>query len=430
MTSLTRAKNGDWFARKAIPEAVRLAYKAAFGVSQEERFRRPASISMGQAKQELRDWDAEVTSRIERLKAQRTGGGVSLTFREARGLAGQWYGWFIAQHEDELGKASDWDVEHDRWEDALMRYAPVDEREDDDSWREHPNVRRHLRAVLMELATVATFLAAKGIVLNPEGVERFLDTLEPEYSAALAALRRRSGGDYSPDAREAKFPDFKPRVLAGMGCWAVFEAWVKERDPAASTVNRWRSVFKALEARFKGRDIAEVSAEDARDWKDVPVTPERSAVVVNDIWLRASRVVFGWALDNKRVTANPFDGVRVAVPKAAPKVREREFMEEEWKIILRGTLAKPPAQMAHYNAAARRWVPWLCAYTGSRPGEMTQLRGDDVKRHKDGFWLIRITPEAGTVKGGKARTVEPPRVGRRSFGLSQAAMAGSSSIVQ
>ena len=48
MTSLTRANNGDWFARKAIPEAVRSAYKAAFGVSQEERFRRPASISMGQ----------------------------------------------------------------------------------------------------------------------------------------------------------------------------------------------------------------------------------------------------------------------------------------------------------------------------------------------------------------------------------------------
>lgn len=377
MTSLTRAKNGDWFARKGIPESVRAAYKAAFGVSQEERFRRPSSLSVGQAKLELRDWDAEITSRIERLRAQRTGGGISLSFREARGLAGQWYGWFIAQHEEEPGKATDWDIEHGRWEDALLRYAPVDERDGDDSWRDHPNHRRHVRATLMELATVQSFLVAKGLVLNPDGLERFLDTLEPEYSAALAALRRRSGGDYSPDAREAKFPDFKPRSSAGLTCWTVFEAWVKERNPAASTVNRWRSVFKALDARFTGRDIAEVSAEDVLDWKATLVTPERSAVVVNGIWLRSARVVFGWALDNKKIAANPFDGVRIAVPK----VRDKEFSEAEWKTILRATLVEPPAQMAHYNAAARRWVPWLCAYTGSRPGEMTQLRGGECPAH-------------------------------------------------
>ncbi|BCB20064.1 tyrosine-type recombinase/integrase [Bosea sp. ANAM02] len=404
MTSLTRAKNGDWFARKGIPESVRAAYKAAFGVSQEERFRRPASLPMGQAKIELRDWDAEITSRIERLMAQATGGGVSLSFREAHGLAGQWYGWFISRHEEEPGRADDWDIEHSQWEDARTRFAGAEEA-GEESLQDHPNVRRHLRSVLMELARVSTFLAAKNLALNAEGMERFLGALEPEYSAALAALRRRSQGDYSPSKREAKFPEFKSRASAGMTCWTVFEAWVKERRPAASTVNRWRAVFKALDARFTGRDIAEISAEDVLDWKGTLVTPERSAVVVNGIWLRSARVVFGWALDNKKIAANPFDGVRVAVPKAAPKVREREFTEEEWKTILRGTLAKPPAQMAHYNAAARRWVPWLCAYTGSRPGEMTQLRGGDLTRHKDGYWLVKITPEAGAVKGGKARTV-------------------------
>jgi integrase len=404
MTSLTRAKNGDWFARKGIPESIRPAYKAAFGVSQEERFRRPATLPVGQAKQEFRDWDAEITSRIERIKAQQTGGGISLTFREAHGLAGQWYGWFIAQHEDEPGEASHWDIEHSQWEDARTRFAGVEEASEEPI-DEHPNVRRYVRDVLTERARVATFLAGKRIVLSPEGMERFLDVLGPEYSAALAALRRRSQGDYSPSKREEKFPDFQPKVLAGMTCWTVFEAWVKERNPAASTVNRWRSVFKALEARFAGRDIAEISAEDARDWKETLVTPERSAVVVNGIWLRAAGVVFGWAADNKKISGNPFEGIRVAVPKTAPKVREREFTEEEWQTILRATLAEPPARMAQYNAAARRWVPWLCAYTGSRPGEMTQLRGDDVKQHKHGFWFIRITPEAGTVKGGSARTV-------------------------
>jgi integrase len=47
---------------------------------------------------------------------------------------------------------------------------------------------------------------------------------------------------------------------------------------------------------------------------------------------------------------------------------------------------------------------WLCAYTGARPGEMTQLRKIDVIE-EEGIHALRITPEAGTVKGGAARIV-------------------------
>lgn len=43
MTSLRRAKDGDWFARKRIPDDVRAQYEAHYGKRQEERFRRPAS---------------------------------------------------------------------------------------------------------------------------------------------------------------------------------------------------------------------------------------------------------------------------------------------------------------------------------------------------------------------------------------------------
>jgi integrase len=53
---------------------------------------------------------------------------------------------------------------------------------------------------------------------------------------------------------------------------------------------------------------------------------------------------------------------------------------------------------------ARRWVPWLCAYTGARVSEITQLRGADVSQI-DGVWCIRITPEAGSVKTDTARVV-------------------------
>ena len=56
------------------------------------------------------------------------------------------------------------------------------------------------------------------------------------------------------------------------------------------------------------------------------------------------------------------------------------------------------------DGAARRWAPWLCAYSGARVGEITQLRGIDVIE-RDGTHALRITPEAGTVKSRKPRVV-------------------------
>jgi integrase len=134
-------------------------------------------------------------------------------------------------------------------------------------------------------------------------------------------------------------------------------------------------------------------------------TEDRSAHVVNDVWLRAARTVVQRAVTRKRLPSNPFSGATVALPRRAPKLREREFHDEEWRTVLRATLQPSPPRMEPYNAAARRWVPWLCAYTGSRPGEACQLRAEDVALHPAGFWVINITPEAGTVKGGSARIV-------------------------
>ncbi len=49
-------------------------------------------------------------------------------------------------------------------------------------------------------------------------------------------------------------------------------------------------------------------------------------------------------------------------------------------------------------------MPWLCAYTGARVNEITQLRQMDIQC-VDGIWIINITPDAGSVKTYKARSV-------------------------
>jgi integrase len=262
------------------------------------------------------------------------------------------------------------------------------------------------------MGRVDEFLQTHHTVLSGDARAAFLDTLKGEFMPALATLRRRAGGDYRQDRRPEKFPS--PVGLAvspsnvkpsGLTMWSAFELWIEERKPAASSVNRWRAVFSALRENFGDRDLVSITPEEIQEWIEGLTTEDRSAHVVNDVWLRAARTVVQWAVTRKRLPSNPFSGATVALPRRAPKLREREFHDEEWRMVLRATLQPPPSRMEPYNAAARRWIPWLCAYTGSRPGEACQLRAEDVALHPAGFWVINITPEAGTVKGGSARIV-------------------------
>jgi integrase len=68
------------------------------------------------------------------------------------------------------------------------------------------------------------------------------------------------------------------------------------------------------------------------------------------------------------------------------------------------SLISPASSSATEAICVSRKRPWLCAYTGARVGEITQLRkGDVIKR--DGIHALKITPEAGTVKNAQARVV-------------------------
>ena len=54
--------------------------------------------------------------------------------------------------------------------------------------------------------------------------------------------------------------------------------------------------------------------------------------------------------------------------------------------------------------AAKRWVPLLCAFTGARVAEITQLRKADFRKEGD-VHVGRITPDAGSTKTGQWRDV-------------------------
>ena len=114
--------------------------------------------------------------------------------------------------------------------------------------------------------------------------------------------------------------------------------------------------------------------------------------------------MLSYGVNQLLIPANPASGLAKVRAAKALKLRERDFTKAERKAILAAALVPAPGKLSAPRKLARRWVPWLCAYTGARVNEMTQVRKEDV-REIEGVWTVHITPEAGGTKTNEARTV-------------------------
>jgi integrase len=189
----------------------------------------------------------------------------------------------------------------------------------------------------------------------------------------------------------------------GVSCWELFEAFVKATRPADNTVQRWRAVFLEMQREFADVGANGITEDAARTWITSLVSENRSATTVREVWLSASRRVFSWALQHKRISKNPFADVRIDVPRRAiHRETGPAFTPEEARTILKATLAYGNPRTPWERA--KRWVFWLCGYTGARAGEITQLRGKDIEQRAT-LHVMKLSPEAGTIKTRKARVV-------------------------
>ena len=104
----------------------------------------------------------------------------------------------------------------------------------------------------------------------------------------------------------------------------------------------------------------------------------------------------------KYIRKSPFADIRVDVPKRTRHRETKAFTDAEARVILSASLKydNPKSEFER----AKRWAMWLCAYSGARAGEITQLRGSDVQK-RGAFHVMRLTPAAGTIKTRQARVV-------------------------
>ena len=196
------SKSRSIIVRKGIPKDVRDEYQRLYGQRWEAKLSLPAGTK--DAKVRIGEFTATVETQIAAIRAAQRGEGQSLTQRQALALAGEWYVWYVARHEENPGTVEHWQVMWDVLIDRLEDHAPQWVIEDgwrDLEWTREPEVRAGIRPLIADECKTAQFLASKGVILNTEAQAAFLDCVLDEFMAAILLLQRRADKDYSSDRR-------------------------------------------------------------------------------------------------------------------------------------------------------------------------------------------------------------------------------------
>lgn len=185
------------------------------------------------------------------------------------------------------------------------------------------------------------------------------------------------------------------------------KAWTRVFDDLLQFLRTFRNL-KGSSVQHAD-DARRLTGEEIIAWRDEKLET-LSPKTVKDVWLASLKAVLSDAVSDRLLETNVAKGVRVKV-YAAPRMREKGFTDEEALAILKRCLEYQPAtrrnpanQESEHVTAAKRWGPWLCAFTGARVAEILQLRTSDIRTVGD-ITYVHITPEAGPVKGKKYRDV-------------------------
>lgn len=374
---------------------------------------------------------ARVSAEVEERWANLRGGTRSLTEREANALAAEAHDTWIGWHSEEPSQQFTWHPRLYRflWTKTLPASLSIDGETIamDDAFLQ--SMRRFC------FIQADNCLASRGFVVDPDSRLKLAKALGASFQRASKTLADLASGATSPEhvpsLAEAPRPgsDSIPNLAYGgsasrpneqswsstaLSLTGLFEAWWKEAQAAGrkpSTHESYQNTVKNFIGFLTHDDATRVTPEDVVAFKDHRLnTPSLrtgrvpSPKTVKDSDLSALKTLFGWAVMNRKLPMNPATGLTIKVGRKA-QIRPKGFIESEATAILSAALAyEPGLRELPGTAAAKRWIPWLCAFSGARVGEIAQLRRQDIRREGD-FWVIRVTPEAGTVKTNQARDV-------------------------
>ncbi|WP_186813047.1 tyrosine-type recombinase/integrase [Methylorubrum extorquens] len=190
-----------------------------------------------------------------------------------------------------------------------------------------------------------------------------------------------------------------------MSAYDLFDRWAAYSTDkrAANTLKRYRASFRSLAAFVGERDVRSLTSDDLFGWAEWRRDHDGvSARAINKNDLVAASSIFRWAAGRsgrRLISSNPVAGVSLDEPRIAAE-RARTFREDEIAAILRAASAIEDNAENPTRSNARRWCPWLAAYSGARIAELTNLEKRDV-RNEAGIVVVDLR----VTKAGELRTI-------------------------
>lgn len=224
--------------------------------------------------------------------------------------------------------------------------------------------------------------------------------LGPELGAGFLSIKASTAG-VSPSGAQSTALE-TPSTTSVRALWESYSTARKEML-APKTIRRYAPSLVSLAAYCGDRDINAITEEDIFRWAEHRRDADDIlARVVNRNDLMAVKAVFEWAMTHqggRLIRSNPATGIRLDEPRNLP-TRERKFRAGEINAILRASLDQEVCSTNPSFSRAKRWCPWMAAYTGARIAELTALCAEDIWQ-EHGVWVMHFN----TTKNRQPRMV-------------------------
>lgn len=259
-----------------------------------------------------------------------------------------------------------------------------------------------------------------GFYLNPK------DTAFPSLCRALGeaactvwlSLDKRIDGvavDTPAKPREAQktqraIGDAEAPRGPSVGLLELYEKYAAAPGRHPKTVAQWRPYIQHLVDFLGVHDVHAATHDELVRWRNFLRDEHTyrgkrlSAKTINDSYLAAAQALFSWAKGDGIIRSNPMLEVTKVKLPAKPVTRSKAFTAQEAATILKASLEPSSSNEGEDLRNAKRWCPWLMAYSGARVNEITQLRKEDIFEI-EGITVMRLTPDAGRIKSGVFRLV-------------------------
>lgn len=368
---------------------------------------------------------ADALEHLQRLFDLTAAPPTTLSHREMVALSGETYRLYVEVHENNPGEPGKWQyhkaLSRAALEGRLLDVPPATLKVDDAAAAMALFGTSDLTAAINAIPAdqhdglEARFglladwvLIRHRINLALEDRRRFLKLVGTASLDAGWQLRRNAEGDYSPDPKAQRFPPIDSVAAAKpkQTITGLFDSWWREAKATGrsqSTHDAYKGAIDRLVKHLGHDDAGRVTDTDMIAFKDARLKVV-SVKTLKDGDLPGIRSVFGWGVDNRKLTKNPAEAIKL---KSEKKIRTRSkgFTDDEAEAIFIACVGyeQKPKEDAR-TAAAKRWGPLIAAYTGCRIAEALQLRKADVRKESK-HHVFDFNPAAGSIKSGAYRLV-------------------------